>query len=490
LDKVLDKGHDPPNRGNRNNPEKIELYSALLTHLSFNVRRRAYELLITFTTPIRSSTLQLISKHFKYLYGDADPGNRGEISSITKHMVHQLKVGSTFHAKALLKLDTSGQQREEHKVEFEGHAVFLDGFVGFIERELGPNCCFPRQISALRALQVLAESGVDPSVPTNIAPKSSHDLPRWPLKRSLRYPRLKSALWRLLLNPFEEIRNSTTLVLKLIHGNAITSDDQGFRILASNVSSALSVEGLRNESNPEEEISRLIGHANSLAALTNRADHADGVGRLLGLQYQFTSSRSRLVRGISEALNEVLGVSESKVSLQRTEISLHGYLLGLKYVIDDSGSLKSCENGSAYVDADLNLHRLLGLCNSIWHSVRNDLCVDSPELSRGADTTGLLEGPKDLLSYSWRALRDTSLLMQAILLHVASLETGSVADNGRLEILRTIYTLCFQQLTALRHRGAFSTVAQTFSLCCDQFACVDSAGGEFENWYQVRGLAD
>jgi len=490
LHKVLDKGHAPPNGGHRNNPEKIELYSPLLTHLSFSIRRRAYELLITSTTPIRSSTLQLISKHFMHLYGDSDPGNRGEISSITKHMVHRLKVGSVFHAKALLKLDTSGQQREEHKVEFEGHEVFLDDFIGFIERELSPNCSFPRQISSLRALQLLAESGVDPSIPTSTAPKSSHDLPRWPLKKSLRYPRMKSALGRLILNPFEEIRNSTTLVLKLILGNTVTSDDRGFRILASNVSSALSVEGQQDESNPEEEISRLVGHANNLAALTNRADHADGVGRLLGLQYQFTPNRSLLVCGILEALEKVSGVSKGYVSLQRTDFSLHGYLLGLKYIIDDSGSFKSSEIGSNFMQADLTVHRLLDLCNSIWHAVRNDLCVDSPELSLEADTTGPLEGSKDFLSYSWRALRDTSLLMQAILLHIASLESDPVVDDGRLQILRAIYALCFEQLTTLRHRGAFSTVAQTFSLCCEQYASVGNAGGEFEKWYQVRGLAD
>jgi Putative death-receptor fusion protein (DUF2428) len=458
-------------------------------HLSFNIRRRAYELLLTFTTPIRSSTLQLISKHFTHLYGDADPGNRGEISSITRHMIHRLKVGSAFHAKALLKLETSGQQREDHKIEYESHEVFLGGFLSFIQGELRPNCSFPRQISALRTLQLLAESGIDPSVPTNIAWKSSHDLPRWPLKKSLCEPRMKSALLRLLLNPFEEIRNSATIVLKLILGNAITSNNQGFSILASNVSSALPIECQQDESN-QDKISRVIGDANSLAALTNRADHADGVGRLLGLQYQFTTSRSLLVRKILEALEKVSGASRDKVALQRTDFSLHGYLLGLKYIIDDFGFLKISETGSLFMGTDLTAHRLLGLCNSIWHTVRNDLCVDSPEMSRETDNTSPLEGPKDFLSYSWRALRDTSLLMQAILLHIASLVNDPVADGGRLEILRAIYALCFEQLTGLRHRGAFSTVAQTFSLCCEQFATVDSTGGEFEKWYQVRGPVD
>jgi Putative death-receptor fusion protein (DUF2428) len=490
LHRILEKGGDPSFGRVRNNLEKIELYAALLTHWSFNIRRRAYELLITFTTPIRSSTLQLISRHLLYLYGDADPGNRGEFSSITKVMVHRLKLGSAIHARASLKLNIICQRREEYKDELEGHEVFLDGFISFLERELSPNCSFPRQISALRALQLFAESGLDPLVPTNVAPKSSHDLRRWLLQKSLHSPRMKSALWRLLLDPFEEVRDSTTLVLKLILGNATTSGERGFRTSVSNVTSALSVEGQQDESNPEEEIARLIGRANKLAALTNRADHADGVGRLLGLQYQFTSSRSALVGRVLKNLNKVLDISRSTASLQTTDFSLHGYLLGLKYILEDSGFHKSSEIDLVLRDTDLNVHRLLDLCNGVWHAVRNDLCVDSPEVSREADASAPLEGPKDFLSYCWRALRDASLLIQAILLHVTSLANDPVANGGRLEILRTIYTLCFEQLTALRHRGAFSTVAQTFALCCEQFTSVGNASAEYKKWYQVRALAD
>ena len=35
-------------------------------------------------------------------------------------------------------------------------------------------------------------------------------------------------------------------------------------------------------------------------------------------------------------------------------------------------------------------------------------------------------------------------------------------------ILATIGDLCIEQLTMLRHRGAFSTVTQTFALCCEK----------------------
>jgi len=48
--------------------------------------------------------------------------------------------------------------------------------------------------------------------------------------------------------------------------------------------------------------------------------------------------------------------------------------------------------------------------------------------------------------------------------------------------------LSFEQLAELRHRGAFSTVAQTFAACCAR--CLAEKDPEIvelpEQWYQVR----
>lgn len=43
------------------------------------------------------------------------------------------------------------------------------------------------------------------------------------------------------------------------------------------------------------------------------------------------------------------------------------------------------------------------------------------------------------------------------------------------------------QLISLRHRGAFSTVAQTFTLCCERVRLAkDQAVGELiKKWYKV-----
>ena len=51
--------------------------------------------------------------------------------------------------------------------------------------------------------------------------------------------------------------------------------------------------------------------------------------------------------------------------------------------------------------------------------------------------------------------------------------------------------LCFMQLVELRHRGAFSTVAQTFAACCRRFTTAEEEGLKRlpEIWYQVGSPA-
>ena len=52
------------------------------------------------------------------------------------------------------------------------------------------------------------------------------------------------------------------------------------------------------------------------------------------------------------------------------------------------------------------LERMLSVCWSIWFGVHDVLCVDSPEREH-EDQDEDLAGPKDVLSFSWRALRES-----------------------------------------------------------------------------------
>ena len=59
--------------------------------------------------------------------------------------------------------------------------------------------------------------------------------------------------------------------------------------------------------------------------------------------------------------------------------------------------------------------RILDICELVWTQVRTRLCIDSPETSTDDAEDDSSGGAKDMLSYSWRALRDSRLVVKTLL---------------------------------------------------------------------------
>lgn len=53
------------------------------------------------------------------------------------------------------------------------------------------------------------------------------------------------------------------------------------------------------------------------------------------------------------------------------------------------------------------------------------------------------------------------------------------------ELFKKVGNLTFEQLSSLRHRGAFSTVSLTFARCCQLSQC-HASSELLEIWYKVR----
>lgn len=124
------------------------------------------------------------------------------------------------------------------------------------------------------------------------------------------------------------------------------------------------------------------------------------------------------------------------------------------------------------------------------------LCDDSPE-GHLPEEMEEIEGldTKDLLSYSFRAVHESSNLMR-LMVATLRVEAGPGVPFPPLAVFRDVGDLTFEQLAALRHRGAFSTVSLTFTTCCQltqRLKCVysDISGSEslLREWYQVSDWA-
>jgi hypothetical protein len=100
--------------------------------------------------------------------------------------------------------------------------------------------------------------------------------------------------------------------------------------------------------------------------------------------------------------------------------------------------------------------------------VKDVLCNDAPEGYIPDEVNDEVNiTTKDILSYSWRALKEASSLIRVLVSKapISETEETSILRKGDLEILSR---LCFTELAELRHRGAFSSVAQAYAACCSR----------------------
>lgn len=393
------------------------IFKQLLAAQHFEIRLSTYDLLTTSSmgsAAVSIPVLHCLTSCLKYIHDDADAHDRGEILSVTRRLIRRLERSSLI----LHNSTKSTQIDQESSIILSEYDDFMQRFTRFLTAELSPAISYPRHILALQTLQL--SMGLI-------------------FKHSTRLlDSLIRALLNLIMDPFEDVRSISANLLKMIS-----------REYPSLVSPVVS--------------KQLAYKFESISAITARHDHADATGRLWEVLSCLRVADNTLEHSLPDLESSastshkiierlVLYIKSAADLRPSSPFPLHGLLLALKYslLITDEEQNWRLEQTDAL--------RILDASRSIWEHVQTQLCVDSPETATDEHDLDENTGPKDHLAYAWRALRDSSLVIQSVL--------HSASEN--LELYRQAGNLCMQQLISLRHRGAFSTVAQTFNICCER----------------------
>ncbi|OJJ31583.1 hypothetical protein ASPWEDRAFT_697288 [Aspergillus wentii DTO 134E9] len=467
---------------------KSEVIGQFLLHREPRIRIAALSLLITATAtakPLTSTAIRTILKGLPHMHAEPDSYLRGEILSLTRKLIFRLKGG--------ILLDQENPTAQPVSTDKKGQAIYarsdseslacLNAYLEFLKADLRPTASYPRHIAALKALYLILDSGLDPRIDKPTAGKSDGDKIPWKFKLEIFQPNLLRLLVDLLLDPFEEVRATSLSILALfpqdILLNSLSTADQV----------STTVPGLINA----------LSKAEQLASNTSRADHADTVARLYHITFcaaaqggsngsasQWWESKNGVVDAILKKLEDKLSLAGGLFNASMRDAPLHGYISALRYIVSmsDFYSLISEPKNTAYIEWKTVHSRITSLCDKIWDGVKPVLCIDSPEGHTDEPVEDLNVGPKDILSYSWRALREASLLLHATL---SNASYGPKGENGlKVDDYEKIGKTSFIQLAELRHRGAFSTVSQTFTTCCQRCGqSKDSAISALpQNWYQ------
>ncbi|PLB55905.1 HEAT repeat protein [Aspergillus steynii IBT 23096] len=465
---------------------KSEVIGQFLFHRDFSIRIAALSLLITAnatTKPFTSATMRAILKGLPSLHAESDAYSRGEILSIIRKLIPRLKGGimSSEQNWAEVMASANKKQPPNYARDDPETRACLTEYLEFLKADLQPTASYQRHITSLKTLILLLESGLDARFEGSIVSKSEGNLTKWRFNTEVFEPNLLRLLVDLLLDPFEEVRARSLSIVNLFPRDLLLGD--GVQ-LASNASDQAQLLGA-------------LDTAEQMASRTSRADYADTVARLYHILFcaaqsssidasQWWETKIGVVDAILKRLEAKLSLSGAIVKYHLRDAPLHGHVSALRYIVSttDFHALISGPESPNYENWRSTHARIVSICDKIWNEVKPVLCIDSPEGHSDEPAEGLSVGPKDILSYSWRALRESSLLLHATLVNSTYGPQGS--SGLTYDDYQKIGTTSFTQLAELRHRGAFSTVSQTFATCC--LRCGQSSDPEVADlptrWYQ------
>lgn len=435
----------------------------LLVRRSRSARLTGLSLLISSpsaTKPLLPKALSLIKRNLAHYFADTDANFRSEVFSLFQRLVDRIRAITAVLARA----NNSSAHDEKGDDVFPAEALryhqsFLEWLTRFLLSELRPTASYQRHISALKCLSVLVKSGLDGEVPNLYLSKSAVAETRWPIYLHLMTPSLLRTLLDLLCDPFDDVRQTASSILGIYATQSGLAQDQ---------------------------VKLALSRAVAAMLVTGRADQADGVAHLYTLLHsldleqrrahsEHTASRSDVLTQLIERLEHMLRIAKSDLTTAVDRYPVHGLLTSARYVV--------CRTNFNPQDDSTLWDRLSSCLHTVWDVVKPVLCDDAPE---GYLPEGVVEDvpdvtTKDTLSYCWRALKEASLLLGVLV----STKNGSSPTEEQAKgskRLDDLCNLCFTQLAELRHRGAFSTVAQTWITCCVRSAGL-SGPDKLHAWY-------
>ncbi|KAI1460734.1 putative death-receptor fusion protein-domain-containing protein [Annulohypoxylon moriforme] len=490
---------DEPGRESEQNSQsashlRTDVLEGVLCHDSFEARSSAVSILIassSTTKPYTAEALELLKKHLPSFHEDSDPKMRYDVLGHSRNMIKRIqntieslrreveriskKINKSGASKPIPKVPSEIKENQiqkhpedmivELRATLRRHEDFVSWYIGFLKDELAPTTSYQRHITALKAMAFI----IQPTAPqvNNVDIYSE-------LRNLLVDTTWFRSVLDLIMDPFDDVRETAaSLVMSL----SLQSRNSGLQKQMSELGRT-PIDGLRS----------FCRKADELARRTARADHSDGAARSSELLCRWSTSTKEQISIPFEVLSNLeakLDAAENDLANAVLQAPVHGSFASLRYIW---GSLSSTKFSGTDINTLEELQdRAITCCQRIWRAVRHVLCDDSPE-GHLPEELEEVEGldTKDLLSYSFRAIHESSNLMRTIANNVRQKRGHGLLAPSR-QNFEAIGRLTFDELSNLRHRGAFTTVSQTFTSCCQlvKYFPLESNDGSslLDEWY-------
>lgn len=371
----------------------------LLMSTTISTRIAGWSLLVSsasITRPFTKGTLGALRRSLPALHADTDANFRSELFGITHRLIDRMRAAAAMLHRQVRSDKSFAPAYNQHRDQFERHKGYLSWYIAFLRIELRPTASYQRHISALKCLEILLRSGLDSGIDQRHWSRSAVGGPVWCFHLGITGLDMTSLLVDLLMDPFDDVRAMSASILRLDMGRGANEDSS-------------------------MNLAKVLQKAERLSKQSGRADQADGVAHMYRILFDRYSSRLegqndwwRSKRGILDHLiteaEKTLKLISTDMALAVAEHPLHGILLSIRYILEQSQAAAS-DDLSRQDSADWRSlrDRIRKLLPQVWDGVRRILCNDAPEGYLPEELEEEDEGlsTKDVLSYSWRALRES-----------------------------------------------------------------------------------
>lgn len=232
--------------------------------------------------------------------------------------------------------DAATHEQHHHSLlqELEQQLGFRTWYMRFLIDELRPTASYQSHITALKIMHPLLQGEM--SMRANLS-KSTLQYIRF-LNEKLPHSLLLRPLFDLLLDPFDDVRQTANLVLEVQFSSSQVSASPGLD--GEKEIDLPKASENRNARIVSSKILSILATAESKAEKTGRADHADGVGRLYDLLYGritpfstdtvWYGSPASILEHLISKLEKEIKVAKDDLPLAVSSAPLHGHLIALR----------------------------------------------------------------------------------------------------------------------------------------------------------------
>lgn len=440
-----------------NNVISPEFLESLFHHSSPSLRISALSLAVTSpqgSKPVAPYVLDIIKRTIDNFFVESDPGFRNQFYGFMRQLVFRVRGSSYAMARESRKLKERGDSKKAEVLDEKINTIknFCEWFVGYLEDCVRPGSPYQYLFTGILMITLLAQSGLDERVSSKYHEKQH--IP-FPFHVSIYNHKMVRLLVDNISNNYEDIRSGAAKILKMapLPVPQIASYED-IELISSKVYQTIS--GMRGrEGDAGARGAELVFHLYNALPAENGAN----INKSMEFLEQLITN-----------LEQHVEYAKNDLSVAVRQHPIHGYYSALRFIIESIDFKQFIINDAERQRWGEYVKRLIDSIFEIWYTVESILTHDSPEGNLPEEFESNFQpnleaqyGPATqvILSYSWRAVKESTSLLSAILDRIpiedAILPTNLVLASGEVILA---------QLASVHHRGAFSSVYPTFISCC------------------------